>query len=158
MFLLEFKRSSQPYSENEKIELGDGLQLFGEDFFDSIQTSYMPINEPNLDSSYVLDFGDQIEIQLVGQNNTTNKYVINREGSISIADVGKISIYGLSFDKASDLIRSKINDTYIGTKVFVSITNIRDVRVMVAGNAYNPGIYTLGGNSNLLHALSVAAV
>jgi polysaccharide export outer membrane protein len=28
--------------------------------------------------------------------------------------------------------------------------------VLITGNAYNPGIYTLNGNSNLLHALSMA--
>jgi len=27
---------------------------------------------------------------------------------------------------------------------------------LITGNAYNPGIYTLNGNSNLLHALSMA--
>jgi hypothetical protein len=30
--------------------------LFGSNFFDVMQTSFMPINEPNLDSSYILDF------------------------------------------------------------------------------------------------------
>ena len=33
-------------------------ELFGSNFFDTVQTSFMPINEPNLDSTYVLDFGD----------------------------------------------------------------------------------------------------
>ena len=31
---------------------------FGSNFFDTMQTSFMPINEPNFDSSYILDFGD----------------------------------------------------------------------------------------------------
>ena len=33
---------------------------------------------------------------------------------------------------------------------------IRDVNILVTGNAENPGIYTLTGNSNILHALSAA--
>ena len=36
------------------------------------------------------------------------------------------------------------------------MSNIRDINVLVSGNAYNPGIYTLPGNSNILHAISVA--
>ena len=36
------------------------------------------------------------------------------------------------------------------------MTNIRDVQVVITGNAYNPGIYTLSGNSNILHAITMA--
>ena len=34
--------------------------------------------------------------------------------------------------------------------------NIRDINVVIAGNVFNPGIYTISGNSNPLHALSMA--
>ena len=34
--------------------------------------------------------------------------------------------------------------------------NIRDIQVLITGNANNPGVYTLNGNSNLLHAISMA--
>lgn len=134
----------------------DKNEVFGEDFFDTIQTSFMPINEPNLDASYVLDFGDVIEIQLIGQENSTDNYPVKRDGSISISDIGKIFISGLALGDAVELIQSKIDSAYIGTKAFVSLTSIRDIGVLIAGNAYNPGIYTLNGNSNMLHALSMA--
>ena len=47
--------------EDQYEEIGN--ELFGSDFFDVMQTSFMPINEPNLDSSYVLDFGDVLEVR-----------------------------------------------------------------------------------------------
>ena len=40
--------------------------------------------------------------------------------------------------------------------MFVSLKSIRDVNILVSGNAENPGIYTLNGNSNILHAIIVA--
>ena len=43
---------------------------YGSNFFDMMQSSFMPINEPNFDSSYILDFGDTLEIQLIGQKNS----------------------------------------------------------------------------------------
>ena len=46
--------------------------------------------------------------------------------------------------------------THIGNEAYVSLENIRDVSVLLAGDVYNPGIYTLNGNSNMLHALHVA--
>tara|TARA_B100000780_G_scaffold276717_1_gene245830 strand:+ start:2977 stop:4716 length:1740 start_codon:yes stop_codon:yes gene_type:complete len=129
---------------------------FGTNIFNMMQSSFMPINEPNFDSSYILDFGDILEIQLVGQKNKTEKFSIKRDGSISFPEVGKIFLSGLSMDSASSLIKSKIGITYIGVEAFITLTNIRDIQILVAGNAYNPGIYIVNGNSNLLHVLNMA--
>jgi polysaccharide biosynthesis/export protein len=131
-------------------------ERFGSNFFDMMQSSFMPINEPNFDGSYILDFGDTLEIQVVGQRDSIDEIDIKRDGSINIDNIGKIFISGLSLDAANRLIKSKINDTYIGVEVFISLINIRDVQVLITGNAFNPGIYTLNGNSNILHALSMA--
>ncbi|MDC0347787.1 SLBB domain-containing protein [Gammaproteobacteria bacterium] len=130
--------------------------LFGSNFFDVMQTSFMPINEPNLDSSYILDFGDVLEIQLIGQKDHIDNYSISRDGSINLPDIGKLNLSGLSLDDASNLIKAKVNSALIGTEAYVSLKNIRDINVLIVGNAYNPGIYTLNGNSNMLHAISMA--
>ena len=134
----------------------DNSKRFGAQIFDMMQTSFMPINEPNFDSSYVLDFGDTLEIQLVGQQNSIDELSIKRDGSINISEIGKISVAGLTLESASSLIKNKISNAYIGIEAFVTLVNIRDIQVLITGNAYNPGIYTLNGNSNLLHALSMA--
>ena len=116
----------------------------------------MPINEPNLDSTYILDFGDTLEIQLIGQKNSIDNLSIKRDGSINIPEIGKIFVSGLSLDEVNGLIKSKISSAYIGVEAFISLINIRDIQIIVTGNAYNPGIYTLNGNSNILNALSMA--
>ena len=51
---------------DETLINNDELLLFGSDFFSTYQSSFMPINEPNLSSDYILDFGDTLEIQLIG--------------------------------------------------------------------------------------------
>lgn len=152
-----YRRASTSIDKDED-ELDESLErrVFGAIFFDTIQSSYMPINEPNLDSSYTLDFGDVLEVQLVGQENITNKYTVQRDGSINLKDIGKLFISGQDLKEATNLIKSKINSAYIGTEAFVSLINIRDISVLISGNAYNPGIFTLNGNSNMLHALSMA--
>ena len=135
---------------------GGDKSLFGSNFFDVMQTSFMPINEPNLDSSYVLDFGDVLEIQLIGQKDQIDNYSINRDGSINLPDIGRLNLSGLSLNDASNLIKAKVSSAYIGTEAYISLKNIRDINVLIVGNAYNPGIYTLNGNSNMLHAISMA--
>ena len=148
---LERKIKTDDYSTSN----GD-LVLYGSDFFNTFQTSFMPINEPNPDSSYTLDIGDVLQIQLVGQNDYIEDFPVNSDGSVSLPDIGKINIAGLSLNNASQLIKSKVNAAFIGTEAFINLSQLRDVNILVTGNAQNPGIYTLTGNSNILHAISAA--
>tara|TARA_Y200000002_G_scaffold225042_1_gene185817 strand:+ start:1204 stop:3024 length:1821 start_codon:yes stop_codon:yes gene_type:complete len=141
---------------DESVEISKDLKLYGSDFFNTFQTSFMPINEPNPDSGYMLDVGDVLEIQLVGPNEYIEELSINSDGSISMPNIGKVVIAGLSLNDASQLVKSKVNSALIGNEAFISLTEIRDVNIVVTGNAENPGIYTLTGNSNILHALSAA--
>ena len=151
--LLELERR---LSEEKKIEINEEYKIFGSNFFKTFQTSFMPINEPNPDDSYTLDVGDILNIQLIGQKSYDEEFPVNGDGSINLKDIGKIIVAGLDLREATSLIRLKINQSFIGTEAFISLDRIRDVNILVTGNTTNPGIYTLTGNSNILHALSVA--
>ena len=130
--------------------------IFGADIFSMMQSSLMPINEPNFDSSYIIDFGDELELQLIGQKSSITKLYVKRDGSININDIGKVFLSGLSLGEAVNLVKSKISDSFIGTDAYLTLTNVRDITIVMAGNVYNPGTYTLNGNSNIFHALSVS--
>jgi len=104
----------------------------------------------------MLDVGDILQIQLVGQDDYIEDFIINSDGSINLPDIGKIIVAGLSLNDTSRLIKFKVNSAFIGTEAFINLSEIRDVNILVTGNAQNPGIYTLTGNSNILHAISAA--
>lgn len=152
----DLQELEQRLGSDDRLVAEEESKLYGADFFNTFQTTYMPINEPNPDSGYLLDIGDILEIQLVGQSNYIEDFPIKADGSINLPDIGKINVAGLSISQASKLIESKINLAFIGTEAFISLSEIRDVNILVSGNAQNPGIYTLTGNSNILHALSVS--
>ena len=141
---------------DENLTISEELKLYGANFFNTFQTSFMPVNEPNPDSGYMLDVGDILQIQLVGQDDYIEDFIINSDGSINLPDIGKIIVAGLSLNDTSRLIKFKVNSAFIGTEAFINLSEIRDVNILVTGNAQNPGIYTLTGNSNILHAISAA--
>lgn len=142
--------------KDKPLKIKEDLALFGKNFFNTFQTSFMPVNEPNPNSSYVLDVGDVLKIQLTGQKNYIDNLIINGDGSVNVPDIGRVIVAGLTLSSASDTITTKITEAFISTEVYITLGRIRDVNILVTGNANKPGIYTLSGNSNILHALTVA--
>jgi len=148
---LDLLRSELIESEDDKLDI-----RFGSKIFNLMQTTLMPFNEPNFDGSYLLDYGDVLEIQLVGQKNSSFILPVKRDGSISIPEVGKIFVSGLSLDNAVNTISEKIRSIYTTVEVFTTLVSVRDIQVIIAGNVFSPGPYTLNGNSTLFHALAIS--
>ena len=140
----------------EEQEQETEYERFGINFFKTLQTSFMPINEPNFDPTYLVDYGDILEIQLLGPDSKIEEIDIKRDGSINIKNIGKIFIGGLSLKKAETLILQKVKDSMIGTEALVSLITMRDIQVLISGYSFSPGVYTLNGGSSILHALNVS--
>ncbi len=129
---------------------------FGAQYFSMMQSTFMPVNEANFDPNYILDYGDVLQIQLIGQKNEVIESPLMRDGSISLPELGNISLAGKNLEDASKIIKSKFALSFIGIEAFITLKSVRDVQVLVAGDASYPGPYTLNGNSNAFHAISVS--
>ena len=131
-------------------------ERYGLKIFNTMQSSFMPLNEPNFGNNYILDYGDSLKInKYSGGRNEVYNLEIERDGTILIPDIGEITISGLNFNQATDLIKKQFELTFIGAEVFVNLSKIRDINVLVTGNVEFPGIYTLSGNSNILQAINI---
>ena len=145
----------QKFLREEELEQNKLLKRFGSEMFQSMQSTFMPINEPNLDDSYILDYGDILNIQFVGNRTAELSVEVMRDGSISIPDYGKLKVSGLSLIDASEMIIENVQNSLLGTRVFVSLEKIRDIQVLINGYAFFPGMYTVSGNTNILHIINV---
>ena len=63
---------------------------------------------------------------------------------------------GLNLANAQDAIQNFVSNSLIGTEVFTSLSELRDIRVIVIGNVTGQGMYTLPGGSSILHAINMA--
>ena len=133
------------------------LERFGDSFFSSIQSSFMPINVPNLGADYIVDVGDSFELMLTGKTNKKAMTLeVQRDGSLMIPEMGKINIAGKTLKEANDMVTAFIDEASIGLNAYLTLSNIRDVQILLLGGVESPGIYTLSGGSNILGALNVA--
>lgn len=142
-------------SDGELFE-NDLLKPFGNDLFTSMQTSYAPINIPNPGANYILDIGDEFEIQYIGSNSSEFSALVERDGAIDLEDVGSLVIAGKSLADAEADIKNYVASKLIGTEVFITLTRLRDIRVISIGHVGNQGMYTLPGGSSILHAINMA--
>ena len=126
---------------------------FGDNFFSSYQSTFLPVNEPNFDGNYILDVGDELTIQLIGQTKFIKKFKINRDGSIDLPEVGKIYLASKSLQEAEVIIQKMVEDSFFGVTSTVSLTDLRDMNILMVGNVIQPGMYILQGGASIIQAI-----
>lgn len=132
------------------------LLRFGSIFFSTFQSTFLPTNQTNIGTDYILDAGDKLSIQIIGQRNYIVNPVLNLDGTINIPELGVIGLAGLNLQEARALIEKKASDIFAGSKVFISISELRDINVLIVGNAEKPGMYTVAGGSSPLSVILAA--
>ena len=115
----------------------------------------MPVDNSTVPSSYVLGPGDKIKIDIFGNDSLSFETYISREGNILIPDVGEVNIIGIKFSEAVNLIKNKISSSIIGAEVQSPI-RIRSINIFILGEAFQPGLYTMSGLTNVSNALFVS--
>ena len=152
-------------SIEKRIDIADGrspdsLERFGESFFSTIQSSFMPVNVPSSSGSYVVDVGDEFSMMLTGTSkvsaSSSEKQMVQRDGTILIPNIGKLSVAGMTLGEAEQAIANYLKITSPGVTPFISLSKVRDINILMLGGVVSPGIFTLGGGSNVLTALNVA--
>jgi len=140
----------------DNLNKDNNYMRFGENYFNSFQTTFIPLNEATFNPSYILDFGDILNIQIIGSEIGETSFRVQRNGTISIPGVAPINVAGISLDKASELINAKVSESLLGSRAYTSLDSLRDINVLIVGQANKPGMYTLSGSSTILSILSAA--
>jgi protein involved in polysaccharide export with SLBB domain len=114
-----------------------------------------PLDIP-IGPDYVIGPGDSLSISLWGGVAQTFTRAIDREGRISLPDVGVVQVAGLTLGKAQTLIESSLKPQFRNAQVSVTVSRLRTVRVYVVGDVQRPGTYDLSSLSSPLSALYAA--
>ncbi|WP_371257775.1 SLBB domain-containing protein [Pseudoalteromonas sp. '520P1 No. 423'] len=134
----------------------DEIKPFGYELFAGDPTSFMPSEISAVPDTYTVGRGDEFQINLYGKENVTHSVVVDREGRLSIPDLTPVFVAGLSFLEVKELVKSKISQEVIGVKAFVSLGQLRSMRIMVLGESFKPGSYSVSSLTTVSHALFVS--
>jgi protein involved in polysaccharide export with SLBB domain len=131
------------------------LPLFGSDLFWGSPSTFAPVEQVPVTPEYLVGPGDQLVIIVWGQVSTNALVTVGRDGSINLPQVGPIYVAGVPFAQLQELLKSKISKIYRNFNVSVSMGQLRSIRIYVAGQARQPGSFTVSSLSTLVNALFV---
>jgi len=136
-----------------KDEAGCSGCIFGYDFFNSTPTTFALSSNVPIPTDYTLGPGDKILVEFFGTNSEKQEGYISRLGTFNLPLLGPISLAGLKFSKAEELIKKRASQELIGTEVYLSLSEMRSINVYVVGAAYKPGTYTVSSLASLTNVI-----
>ncbi len=134
----------------------ESLKPFGYDLFEGVPSTFAPVSDIQVPMDYMVGPGDTMDIQLFGNESSNYELTVGRDGRINFPKLGPIMVSGMTFDAARETIEQRVAKQLIGTRVSVTMGDLRSIRVFVLGEAEKPGSYTVSGLSTMTNALFVS--
>lgn len=151
-----FLQDSSWINEVPSFRIND--KYYGYNFFSNPNTAFEPNLNLTTPKNYILGPGDELNITLSGLNETDINAKLNRDGMIRVEYVGLISLTGLTIDQAKQRIFTRMARSYpalsLGkTKLNISLSNLRSIRVTVIGEVERPGAYQVSSLATVFNVL-----
>lgn len=130
-----------------------GMQIFQNGTRD---LQMIPMDLP-VGPDYVLGPGDGISIDLWGGVARRFYQAVDREGRVSLPEVGPLLVAGKSLAEVQQAVQKTLRTQFRDVSADVSLSRLRTIRVYVVGDVVKPGAYDISSLSTPLNALFAAA-
>lgn len=148
---------SLPSLYTQELSANAFLRRFGSDAFlyDTGNTNLLPMDLP-VGPDYVLGPGDNLAINMWGSVSSRLNQIIDRQGQITLPEVGAVLVSGLTIAQAQSAIEKALGTQFRTEHVELSLGRVRTVRIYVVGDVQRPGAYDVSALSTPLNALYAA--
>jgi protein involved in polysaccharide export with SLBB domain len=129
------------------------LKQFGYDVFEKPISTFAPAMDVPVGPDYIIGPGDGFTVTLWGRVNAKGAVIVDRDGEITLPEVGVLNVSGMSFAQLQDYLRDEFSRKFTDFKMNVTMGKLRTIKVFVVGEAQTPGSYTLSSLSTVINAL-----
>lgn len=143
-------RRQQSTSPKQPLE---ELRPFGERFFAAGTTGFTPPSDLPVPADYIVGVGDTVDLRVFGKENRLYQLPVERNGVITLPDIGPITVAGMSFETMGKVVLERIAKQKIGIEATVSMGPLRSIQIFVMGDVKNPGAYTTDALTTAVNAL-----
>jgi polysaccharide export outer membrane protein len=140
------------------------LKRFGIEVFRRSSTRFQAVQFGPVDQSYRLGPGDVLVLILTGDVELTRTVEVNREGFVTIPQVGQVYVANLTLGQLEDQLYSHLGRVYSGvrrgpnarTRFSVTVARLRNIPLYVVGDVLRPGAYQVSAAGTVLAGLYAA--
>jgi polysaccharide export outer membrane protein len=104
----------------------------------------------------VIHPGDQLSVQVYGDQTLTQNVTVLNDGTIAYPLIGQVPVAGKTPGQAAAILRDRLLKYVRHPVVTVAITQLAQPDVMVLGDVKNPGKYALPSDARLSDAIAAA--
>jgi polysaccharide biosynthesis/export protein len=104
----------------------------------------------------VIEPGDQLNVQVFGDQSLTQTVTVAADGTIAYPLIGRVKVGGETAEQASSTITTKLQQYVKHPSVTVAIAQAGEEGVLVLGNVKTPGKYAIRSGGHLTDALAAA--
>lgn len=137
-----------------------GKKVFGRNIFNTQDLTFAPSQNIATPANYKLGPGDEVIIDIWGDNQDNIQQTISPDGYISVPNIGLLYLNGMTITSAENYLKRELNKIYSGiisenptSFIKVTLGQIRTIQINVMGEVAFPGTYALSSLSTIFHAL-----
>lgn len=136
----------------------DVPEIYGHNIFNENSLTFAPGTNLATPKDYRLGPGDEVIIDIWGQNEEHLRQTISPEGSIMVAQLGPIYLSGHTIQEANNIVSDKFSRKYGGLQdsrsaASVQLGQMRSIQVDVMGEVASPGTFSLSPFATVFNAL-----
>ncbi len=146
--------------DQDTVTLAARHRIFGHNLFNGRNLTFEPNENVATPENYVLGPGDEVIIDIWGENEDQIRAQISPEGNIMVSQIGPVYLNGLSIREANTKVRNIFASKYAGvggedpaSDIRLTLGQIRTIQINVLGEVAVPGTYRLSAFSTVFHAL-----
>lgn len=104
----------------------------------------------------VIHPGDQLSVQVYGDQSLTQNVTVLNDGTIAYPLVGQVPVAGKTPEQAAGILRERLLKYVRHPVVTIAISQLAQPSIMVLGDVKNPGKYQLRSDARLSDAIAAA--
>ncbi|MCE7058642.1 SLBB domain-containing protein [Dyadobacter sp. CY343] len=138
-------------------------RTFGSAFFGRSAATFEPNLRIPTPKNYILGPDDELIVDIYGNSVDNFRMKISPEGTVKMLNLAPVYVNGMTIEQANERIVNRLRQAYStlnrpgsGTYSTITLGNVRSIRVMIIGEAVQPGTYTVSSLATAFNALYVS--
>jgi len=137
-------------------DISTTLKPFGYEFFqDSAVRVVTERKDIPVPTQYMVGPGDEVRILLWGRVNAQHSLIVDRNGNITIPQIGPVQVSGMTFEDMSKKLLTQA-EQIVGANIDITMGSLKTIPIFVLGDVKRPGAYTIGSFSTITDSLLMA--